>query len=88
MKLIGFAIYVGIGAMLHAIAIGPHFDWSSAWTIGWLLGWPIMLFIWFWAGMLGLVVVGTIIACLWMWLDSYANWRARRRLAKMRKAKA
>jgi hypothetical protein len=33
MRLIGFAIYVGIGAMLHALFIGPHFDWSSASTM-------------------------------------------------------
>ena len=45
MRLISFAIYLGIGAMLHALFIGPHFDWTATWTFGWLFGWPIMLFI-------------------------------------------
>jgi hypothetical protein len=45
MRLIVFAIYLGIGAMLHALFVGPQFDWSSAWTFGWLFGWPIMLLI-------------------------------------------
>ena len=48
-----FAIYLGIGAMLHAIFVGAHFDWSSAWTFGWLFGWPIMLLL-----SLGVVVIG------------------------------
>jgi hypothetical protein len=31
---IGFAIYLGIGAMLYALFVGLHFDWSSAWIYG------------------------------------------------------
>jgi hypothetical protein len=54
MRLTGFAIYLGIGALLHAVFVGATFDWSSAWTFGWLFGWPIMLFIAFWAVALGL----------------------------------
>jgi hypothetical protein len=53
MRLIGFAIYLGIGAMLHAAVIGSTFDWSSAWTFAWLFAWPIMLAITFlWVGVL------------------------------------
>lgn len=88
MRLIGFAIYVGVGAMLHAIVIGPHFDWTSAWTIGWLLGWPIMLFIWFWVAILCLICVATVIGCIWMWLATIADWNDRRVRAKTRKAKS
>ena len=57
MRLIGFAIYLGIGAMLHALFVGSTFDWTSAWTFGWLLGWPIMIFISFWAIILTVSVV-------------------------------
>ena len=55
-----FAIYLGIGAMLHALFIGAHFDWSSAWTFGWLFGWPIMLFIPL--GAIALAVIAVILA--------------------------
>lgn len=82
MRLIGFAIYLGIGAMLHALFIGPHFDWSSAWTFGWLFGWPIMLFIASWTVVLGAIVIGAVIWCGYWWLDVYANWKARRRTAR------
>jgi hypothetical protein len=62
-RLMGFGIYIGIGALLHAIFVGSHFDFTSAWTFGWLLGWPIMLIISFGAFMLAvgalcLLVIG------------------------------
>ncbi len=79
MRLIFFAIYLGIGAMLHALFVGATFDWSSAWTIGWLLGWPIMLFISFWAMLIGVAVAIGIIICIWLWLESIAEWREKRR---------
>jgi hypothetical protein len=86
MRLIGFAIYLGVGAMLHAMFVGAHFDWSSAWTFGWLFGWPIMLFISF-----GTIILLTVFGCFigyvaWTWLETIATWRERRRNA--RKAKA
>ena len=74
MRLIGFAIYLGIGAMLHAMFVGPHFDWSSAWTFGYLLGWPIMLFIWF--GKFFLILTAFSFALgmgLWIW-DETSDW--------------
>jgi hypothetical protein len=78
-RLIGFAIYLGIGAMLHALFVGPHFDWASAWTIGWLLGWPIMAVITTWTALIaGAVIVG-LLCCLWAWLETFAEWRVRRR---------
>jgi hypothetical protein len=89
MRLIIFAIYLGIGAMLHALFIGPQFDWSSAWTFGWLFGWPIMLVITGGVFIVGGVVVGTMITSLWMWLSAFANWREMRRVratAKQRKS--
>jgi hypothetical protein len=86
MRLIGFAIYLGIGAMLHALFVGAHFDWTSAWTFGWLLGWPIMLFITFWVGVIGFVVVGLLLVALWSWLETIGEWRERRRRAKARMA--
>lgn len=78
MRLVGFAIYVGIGAMLHAAVIGSTFDWSSAWTFAWLFAWPLMLamtFIWF--GVLAAVGIGIFWAA-WSWLETYANWRVGR----------
>lgn len=86
MRLIGFAIYLGIGAMLHALFNGATFDWTSAWTFGWLFGWPIMLFITFWAGMLGIAVLIGLIVAAWMWLDVIAKWRARRAARRRRSA--
>lgn len=85
MKLIGFAIYLGIGAMLHALFNGAHFDWSSAWTFGWLLGWPIMLFITFGAGIVLLVAAVALLCIIWSWLETIAQWREARR---MRRAKS
>jgi len=79
MKLIGFAIYLGIGAMLHALCVGPQFDWHSAWTFGWLLGWPIMLVISMWAFALMIVLVVGVGWAIWAWLEMIADWRERRR---------
>lgn len=79
MKLIGLAIYLGIGAMLHALFVGPQFDWSSAWTLGWLFGWPIMFLLANAALILALTIVAVVICCLYWWLDVYANWRETRK---------
>lgn len=77
-KLIGIGVYLGIGAMLHALFVGAHFDWSSSWTLGWLFGWPVMIFIWFWVFLLGAFVVGVAIAlAVWAW-DSTWVWRTKR----------
>lgn len=43
--LAGLALYLGMGALFHALFVGSRFDWSSAWTWGWLLGWPVGLLI-------------------------------------------
>ena len=79
MKLIQFAIYLGIGAMLHALFVGSTFDWTSAWTFGWLFGWPIMLVFASCAVALVGLIVGGLIWAVWSWIEIYANWRARRR---------
>lgn len=74
MRLIGLAIYLGIGAMLHALFVGPHFDWSSAWTFGWLFGWPIMVTIATWTFAIGVAVAVGIGWCLWWYLSTFAEW--------------
>lgn len=84
MRLIGFAIYLGIGAMLHALFVGPHFDWTSAWTFGWLLGWPIMVVITTWTVIVGGAILCGVVACAWMWLEMLAEWRERRRQGRAR----
>jgi hypothetical protein len=77
MRLIIFAIYLGIGAMLHAMFVGSQFDWASAWTFGWLFGWPIMLVLASWAAIL---IIAALIGCGWViyaWISLIANWRHR-----------
>lgn len=77
MRLILLAVYLGIGAMLHALFIGPHFDWSSAWTFGWLLGWPVALVIAalsFWAVIACLVMAGGLLWAFWEWFKAIAQW--------------
>lgn len=79
--LVGLAIYLGIGAMLHALFVGSHFDWSSAWTFGWLLGWPIM-------GLVGMVAFGLVITAIVFPLMWFQDWnekrQARQRIAARR----
>lgn len=82
MRLVGFSIYLGIGAMLHALFVGAHFDWTSAWTFGWLLGWPIMIFITFGAAMIGIVCAVLLMVAIWSWLETIASWREKRRKAR------
>ena len=79
MKLIGFSIYLGIGALLHAMVLGPKFDWSNAWTFGWLFGWPLMLFTWFWAAALVAAIIGGLIWAGYAWLQTIAEWREKRK---------
>jgi len=73
MALIGLAIYLGIGAMLHALFVGPHFDWSSAWTFGWLLGWPIM-------GLLALFAFGLAVMAIVLPIVGISEWNEKRRI--------
>jgi biotin transporter BioY len=87
MRLIAFAIYLGIGAMLHALFVGAQFDWTSAWTFGWLFGWPIMLFVAGWTFALIVCVGAGIAYAIWSWLESIAEWRERRRKQRARSAK-
>jgi len=83
-KLIGFAIYLGIGAMLYALFVGNHFDWTSAWTFGWLFGWPIMLVISSMVVLVGLIIAIIAIVLILMFADSIGTWNMRRHLKKIR----
>lgn len=79
MKLVVFAIYLGIGAMLHALFVGAQFDWSSAWTFGWLFGWPLMIV----AAILAITALWLALVgaawCFSVCLGALAGWRVRRR---------
>lgn len=75
MRFVIFAIYLGIGAMFHAVFVGSQFDWQSAWTYGWLLGWPIMLVL----GVVGFAFALMPLVFLWMGIDSFNEWRHRRK---------
>ncbi len=66
--MIRLAFYFGIGAMLHLVFIGSHFDFNSAWTWLWLFGWPFMLIFSFFAfiaaaGVIAVACVGAIVVC-------------------------
>ena len=79
MRLIFFAIYIAIGAMLHALVVGATFDWSSAWTFSWLFGWPLMLIITFRAVIIIGMIAGAIIWMALEWLKTIAQWKERRK---------
>lgn len=79
MRLILFAIYLGIGAMLHALFVGAQFDWTSAWTFGWLFGWPIMIVLVSWVFILGVALAVGVGWAVWEWLKIIAAWRERRK---------
>lgn len=79
MRLIVFAVYLGIGAILHAAVVGSTFDWSSAWTFAWLFAWPIMLIITFGVVIAGAIVVIALAYTGWSWLKEIAGWKERRR---------
>ena len=76
------AFYLGVGALLHALFIGPHFDWSSAWTWGLLLGWPVGLMIGICAiALMVSTVTLPILAAMWLWEKS-EPWRNKRMLRR------
>ena len=79
MRLIFFAIYIAIGAMLHAVIVGATFDWSSAWTFAWLFGWPIMLMVTFGVFVIIAAIICGLIWAGWSWLDTIAKWRSVRK---------
>lgn len=73
------AVYLGIGALLHGVFVGPTFDWSSVWTFGWLLAWPVGLLIAAGGIVISLVVTGIVIWVGYSWIQMIAEWRAKRR---------
>lgn len=61
-------VYLGSGALLHAVFVGPAFAWDSAWTWGWLLAWPLALALSLWAlwvAILFAIAVGTVFFLIW-----------------------
>lgn len=64
MRLIVFVLYLGTGALLHAIFVGPQFDWTSAWTLGWLLGWPIVVIGAIWTFVIVIIAIVFFWFCL------------------------
>jgi hypothetical protein len=59
-------LYLGIGAMLHAIIAGDTLAWDSAWTWGLLIGWP--------AFVLGLGVVASLTIALVVFVCAMLGW--------------
>lgn len=86
MRLIFFALYLGFGAILHSLFIGPHFNWSSSVTVEWLFAWPIMLMIYAWFLFFVIGIIGVICWALYSWGMMIAEWRDGRRKAKARRA--
>jgi hypothetical protein len=78
--LVALAVYLGIGALLHALMVGPHLDWWSAATWGWLIGWPAAVAIAFWGLVLGVAALGAVVVfVVWICL---AITGSRRRVRK------
>ncbi|MBI1202548.1 MAG: hypothetical protein GC182_08560 [Rhodopseudomonas sp.] len=79
MRLILLAVYIAVGAMLHALVVGAALDWSSAWTFAWVFGWPIMLMATFSAFIITASIVIVLLWIGWEWLKTIAHWRAGRK---------
>ena len=43
MRVLALTLYLGVGALLHALVLGSRVDWSSAYSPATLLGWPAIL---------------------------------------------
>ena len=56
--MIRLAFYFAVGALLHLLFVGSHFDFNNAWTWLWLFGWPFMLLF----SLIGLVGIAVAIA--------------------------
>lgn len=85
MPVIAIGIYLGIGAILHAVFVGAVFDWSSAWTYGWLLGWPVAVGAFFFAATL---VLGLAYFLFYLITGTAERIRIRRRREATRKDRA
>lgn len=82
-RLFCLALYVGIGAFLHALILGASIDWHSAWSIAWLFAWPIMLIVSFW---IAVACIAAAIAFVWFIVLFWQNFQARRRLRIIRES--
>lgn len=60
-RLTSALVYLGIGAVLHALLYSDQFSVTSAWTWAWLLGWPIMALLSFIGLMLAIGLVALVI---------------------------
>lgn len=74
MRLISFAIYLGVGALLNALFVGPQFDFASAWTWGWLLGWPALVVVALWGATIAISIACIIVFVLLLLLWEAVNY--------------
>jgi hypothetical protein len=80
MRFICFAAYFGIGAMMHALFVGPHFDFSNVWTWAWLFGWPAGLFFYGAAAVIAFIVGAGIVVILFLAYEELRlRFRSKRR---------
>lgn len=85
-------VYLGIGALCHALLLGPTFDRDSLWSWGWILAWPVGLIglsaKWVGIGILvilGLALIAWVGWVLWKAADNRLwLWKERRRLRRNR----
>lgn len=77
--LLGFVVwavlYIGAGALFHALILGDEIDWTSAWSLGILIGWPAALI----GGIALACIAVTIVVVIVVSIDErVAAWRRRR----------
>lgn len=52
--------FLAVGAFFHAILIGAHFDFTSAWTWACLLAWPALALLGLLAGIVAFLIFGVV----------------------------
>jgi uncharacterized BrkB/YihY/UPF0761 family membrane protein len=66
---IALVLYLGIGAVLHAIFYASRLDPHDPLSIAWLVGWPVLMFLAFWVVFLCAFAVCVIVALIITVLD-------------------
>lgn len=80
-RTVGLSIYLGIGAIWHALILGVTFQVANLWSWGLLLAWPAPLFVVGFFVALALFLLSVIIVSIWVWIEAALT----RRNAKARR---
>lgn len=81
------ALYLGVGALMHALFVSTQFDFSSALTWGWLLAWPLIAFVMVlsFLGLAGIAILVLFLigAVFLTYYSKLQGWVRRRRNARI-----